>query len=74
MSDNWNKLQSKKVNSELTNRLERKYNHLKKVVCNPDKYNVNIATKDDIESIAQQIEELSDLVNNVIERINKLEK
>jgi len=73
MSDNWNGLQSNKVNGKLTNRLERKLNHLKNVILNPDKYNTNIATKDELESLTQQLEELGDKLVDVIKRIDKLE-
>jgi len=73
MSDNWKGLQSNKVDGKLTNGFERKLNHLKNVILNPDKYNTNIATKDELESLTQQLEELGDKLANVIKRIDKLE-
>jgi len=73
VSDNWDKLQSDKISSKLSDKLERKYNHLKNVILNPDKYNTNIATKDELEDLTQQIEELRIFLDDVIERINKIE-
>jgi len=59
MNDNWSKLQSKTIDVSKTNKLDRKYNHLKKVISDPDKYNTKIATKDDILSLQQQVDELN---------------
>ena len=57
--DNWSKLQAKTIDVKKTDELSRKFNHLKKVISNPDKYNTNLATKDAILSLEQQIEELN---------------
>ena len=73
MEDNWKKVQSKKVDTKLQDKLERKLTHLKHVITDPDKYNSNIASKDKVESLEQQIDE-SNLqikeLQKVIEKLN----
>ena len=51
MKDNWKKLQSDPT--------EKKVNHLKKVINDPDGYNTNLASKDRVEKLEEQIDELS---------------
>ena len=46
--DNWSKLQAKKIDVKKTDELSRKFNHLKKVISDPDKYNTNLASKNSI--------------------------
>ena len=55
MGDNWDKLQSEKLNID---DLYKKYRQLKKVISNPDQYNANLASRDSIESLQLQIKEL----------------
>ena len=77
MEDNWKKLQAEKIDTKLQNTLERKLNHLKSVITDPDKYNSNLASKDRVESLEQQIDEsnhqikeLSNLVEKLTHRID----
>ena len=52
MSDNWKKLQS-------DDPADKKIKHLKKVINDPDGYNTNLASKDRVEKLEEQIDELS---------------
>ena len=72
MEDNWKKLQSKNIDAKLQNKLERKLTHLKHVIADPDKYNSNIASKDRVESLEQQVEELQDTIEKLDQRLNGL--
>ncbi len=68
---NWSKLQSKTIDVKKTDELSRKFNHLKKVISDPDKYNTNLASKDSILSLEQQIEELQEQVDYLSFELNK---
>ncbi len=78
MEDNWKKVQAKKVDAKLEDTLARKLKHLKSVITDPDKYyNTNLASKDKVESLEQQIDEsnhqikeLSNLVEKLTHRID----
>jgi|TARA_R110002020_G_scaffold20041_1_gene68682 polyhydroxyalkanoate synthesis regulator phasin len=72
MEDNWKKLQAKKKDTKLEDKLARKLTHLKHVISDPDKYNSNIASKDRVESLEQQIEELQDTISKLNRRIDGL--
>ena len=55
MKDNWKKLQNDKVvNSDP---VEKKINHLKKVINDPDGYNTNLASKDRVKELEQKVDE-----------------
>jgi len=71
MNDNWSKLQSKKIDVKKTDELSRKFNHLKKVISDPDKYNTNLASKNSIISLEQQIEELQEQVDYLSLQLTK---
>ena len=72
MNDNWSKLQSKTIDVKKTDQLSRKFNHLKKVISNPDQYNTNLASKDSLLSLEQQIEELQEQVDYLSLQLTKL--
>ena len=72
MNDNWSKLQSKTIDVKKTDELSRKFNHLKKVISNPDQYNTNLASKDSLLSLEQQIEELQEQVDYLSLQLTKL--
>ena len=72
MNDNWSKLQSKTIDVKKTDKLSRKFNHLKKVISNPDQYNTNLASKDSLLSLEQQIEELQEQVDYLSLQLTKL--
>jgi hypothetical protein len=72
MKDNWSKLQAKTIDVKKTDELSRKFNHLKKVISDPDKYNTNLASKDSILSLEQQIEELQEQVDYLSLQLTKL--
>ena len=72
MEDNWKKLQSEKIDTKLQNTFERKLNHLKSVITDPDKYNSNIASKDSLLSLEQQIEELQKVIEKLNHRVDGL--
>ena len=74
MQDNWSKLQAKKIDVKKTDELSRKFNHLKKVISDPDKYNTNLASKDSILSLEQQIEELQEQIDYLSFELTKLIK
>ena len=74
MKDNWSKLQAKKIDVKKTDELSRKFNHLKKVISDPDKYNTNLASKDSILSLEQQIEELQEQIDYLSFELTKLIK
>ena len=74
MEDNWKKVQSKKVDTKLQDKLERKLNHLKHVITDPDKYNSNLASKDKVESLEQQIDELREQVDYLSHELDKVTK
>ena len=72
MEDNWKKLQAEKIDTKLQNTFERKLKHLKSVITDPDKYNINLASKDMIESLEQQIDESAHQIKELQEVIEKL--
>jgi len=73
MEDNWKKLQSEKIDTKLQNTLERKLKHLKSVITDPDKYyNINLASKDKVESLEQQIDESQQLIKELQDTVEKL--
>jgi len=72
MEDNWKKLQSEKIDTKLQNTLERKLKHLKSVITDPDKYNSNLASKDSLLSLEQQIEELQKVIEKLSRRVDGL--
>jgi hypothetical protein len=74
MEDNWKKVQAKKIDTKLQNTLERKLNHLKSVIADPDKYNSNLASKDKVESLEQQIDESNHQIKELQEVIEKLNR
>jgi hypothetical protein len=71
---NWSKLQSKTIDVKKTDELSRKFNHLKKVISDPDKYNSNLASKNSVLSLEQQIEELQEQVDYLSFELTKLIK
>jgi vacuolar-type H+-ATPase subunit D/Vma8 len=72
MEDNWKKVQAKKVDAKLEDTLARKLSHLNSVITDPDKYNSNIASKDKVESLEQQIKELQEVIEKLNRRVDGL--
>ena len=70
MKDNWTKLQKHKVDHRLSDTVDRKLSHLKKVINDPDSYNTNIASKEKVISLEQQLEELLDRVDKIEGRLD----
>ena len=62
--DNWKKLQST-VKVEATHPLEKKINHLKKVILDPDGYNTNLASKESLNQLHTKIDKLDEKLNNI---------
>lgn len=58
--DNYSRLDklSKKRDSDRHRSLEKRMNDIKKVIADPDVWNVNIASRDRIEELEQRVEEL----------------
>jgi len=72
MEDNWKKLQAEKIDTKLQNTFERKLKHLKSVITDPDKYNINLASKDMVEALEQSVDESQKLILELQEVIEKL--
>jgi chromosome segregation ATPase len=72
MEDNWKKLQSEKIDTKLQNTFERKLKHLKSVITDPVKYNINLASKDSVESLEQQIDESNHQIKELQDTVEKL--
>ena len=72
MKDNWDKLQN--------NSADKKINHLKKVINDPDGYNTNLASKERVKSLEEKMNELHNKIDSIYslletlsDRFNKLE-
>ena len=50
--------------------VKSKLNHIKNVIGDPDGYNTNLASKDRVISLEQQVEELYDKVETLSSRLN----
>ena len=69
-SDNWSKLQKYKVDNK--DNLNRRINQLKKVIQEPDKYNINLTSRDNMLILSGSVEELNKQVNALNSRIDGL--
>ena len=69
-SDNWSKLQKYKVDNK--DNLNRRINQLKKVIQEPDKYNINLTSRDNMLMLSGSVEELNKQVNALNSRIDGL--
>ena len=69
-SDNWSKLQNYKVDNK--DNLNRRINQLKKVIQEPDKYNINLTSRDNMLMLSGNVEELNKQVNALNSRIDGL--
>ena len=72
MKDNWDKLQN--------NSADKKINHLKKVINDPDGYNTNLASKERVKSLEEKMNELHNKIDSLYtvlevlsDRFNRLE-
>ena len=72
MKDNWDKLQN--------NSADKKINHLKKVINDPDGYNTNLASKERVKSLEEKMNELHNKIDSIYslletlsDRFNRLE-
>ena len=72
MKDNWKKLQNKKVFK--SNPFEKKLNHLRRVIADPDGYNTGLASRDRVESLEQQVDELQSESHPPIDFTEKLDE
>ena len=59
--DKWKELQEIKVVRKTP--LEKKLDNIKKVIADPDQYNVNIASRDRVEELEKRIRALEELLN-----------
>ena len=59
--DKWKELQEIKVIRKTP--LEKKLDNIKKVIADPDQYNVNIASRDRMEDLEKRIRALEELLN-----------
>ena len=59
--DKWKELQEIKVIRKTP--LEKKLDNIKKVIADPDQYNVNIASRDRMEELEKRIRALEELLN-----------
>ena len=59
--DKWRELQ--KIQIVRRTGMEKKLDNIKKVIADPDQYNVNIASRDRIEALEQRIVALEELLN-----------
>ncbi len=59
--DKWKELQEIKVIRKTP--LEKKLDNIKKVIADPDQYNVNIASRDRVEELEKRIRALEELLN-----------
>ena len=69
-SDNWSKLQNYKVDNK--DNLSRRINQLKNVIQEPDKYNINLTSRDNMLMLSGSVEELNKQVNALNSRIDGL--
>ena len=69
-SDNWSKLQNYQVDNK--DNLNRRINQLKKVIQEPDKYNINLTSRDNMLMLSGSVEELNKQVNALNSRIDGL--
>jgi len=72
MKDNWDKLQN--------NSTDKRIDHLKKVINDPDGYNTNLASKKRVESLEEKMNELHNKIDSIYslletlsDRFNRLE-
>ena len=70
--DKWRKLQD--IPIVRMTPVEKKLDNIKKVIADPDQYNVNIASRDRIEALEQRIVALEELLNVQKETIRKEEQ
>ncbi len=61
MNDNWKKLQKEVINKDtrFMSSIDKKINHLKNVINDPDGYNTNLASKDRMDKVERSIEDLA---------------
>ena len=59
--DKWRKLQEIQIVRKTP--VEKKLENIKKVIADPDQYNVNIASRDRIEALEQRIVALEELLD-----------
>ena len=59
--DKWKELQEIKIVRKTP--LEKKLDNMKKVIQDPDQFNVNIASRERIDELEQRIKALEDLLN-----------
>ena len=64
MKDNWDKLQN--------NSADKKINHLKKVINDPDGYNTNLASKERVESLEERMNELHNKIDSIYSLLETL--
>ena len=69
MKDNWKELQPHKIKKPS---IEKRINQLSKLIQNPDEWNANIASRERLENLEKNVEELKDMVEALNKRIDGL--
>ena len=69
MKDNWKRIQSKKVDTKLQDKLERKLTHLKSEI-----QSIKLEYSSWVESLEQQIDELREQIDYLSHKVTKLTK
>ena len=70
--DKWRKLQDIKIVRKTP--VEKKLDNIKKVIADPDQYNVNIASRERVDHLERRIKKLEELLNVQKETIRKEEQ
>jgi hypothetical protein len=72
---NWDKLKDVDVKNkqdiERHTKLDKRVNDIKKVISNPDKWNVNLASRDRLDELEARIKKLEEFIHEITDRNNK---
>jgi len=69
MKDNWERLQPQKI---VKTQVDKRVNQLSKIIQNPDKWNANIASKERVDKLDEEVTELKQMVEKLNARIDGL--
>lgn len=70
--DKWDELQRIRIVRKTP--VEKKLDNIKKVIADPDQYNVNIASRERVDQLERRIKKLEELLNVQKETIRKEEQ
>lgn len=70
--DKWDELQRIRIVRKTP--VEKKLDNIKKVIADPDQYNVNIASRERVDHLERRIKKLEELLNVQKETIRKEEQ